>query len=471
MAEVVSNCSTLDDGPDSPRLLLDNALFLISAGLSVLVAAATVKDPNDSIPVASGYVLMLCGCEVLLAALSLTQLAVSRADCELADAIYGLVCSLEMAAQLLALVSAAIIGMLIIEPFWPACCATIKAPLRPRTQKLALALLCSVPALFNVGICYGHPFSTAATASCPTKCGYALDQASASHVLQSGNQCAGALLVLGTTLAAALATRCNGARLTTRAVRSRHVHRMLRYGFGVVVLWGCVSIARFTPGHGPGCVWDWVLALQGLQGALNALLLAPQAVPVPPPRSEESSPSSTHSPGPTHGAPVGPRARASAREPFLPCWPGAAPASRGRRALSTQRGPHGSLTWHAHCPCSRPCSRPLLPPAHPGAALLRPAAAALRRLRAQRRADAARAHLEPRARALAPRVAQPRRARRTGGAAARHRPGRGRAGVVGWCAWRRWRALDASRRAAGPGGARTGRCGVCVRVARFPVFS
>lgn len=213
--EIVSNCTEFLDAPDRPRLLLENSLFFVSAGLSLQVASAVVKDPDDSIPSASGHVLMLCGCEVMLAALSLLQLAVSRIDCELADAWYGVISSLEMAAQLLALVAAAIIGTLIIEPFWPACCAAIRVPLRPRTQMFALAFLCSLPAFANLGICYGSRLSTGGAAACPTSCGYALNHVSVSEVLQSGNQCAGALLVLGTTIAA-------GARALPR---SRRTHR------------------------------------------------------------------------------------------------------------------------------------------------------------------------------------------------------------------------------------------------------
>lgn len=215
MSALASCASFLDTPPQSPRLLLENAGFLLSAGLSLLVVAAVVRDPEDSIPTASGYVLMLCWCEILLAALSLTQLAVSRADCAMADAIYGVMSSLEMAAQLLALVSSAIIGMLIIEPFLPPCCAAVRVPLRLRTQMIVLAVICSLPALVNLGRCSSSPVSSASAAAgsgsdgnrsefCPSLCGYSLNHVSPSEMLQGANQYAGVLLLLGTTLAAGL---------------------------------------------------------------------------------------------------------------------------------------------------------------------------------------------------------------------------------------------------------------------------
>lgn len=60
-------------------------------------------------------------------------------------------------------------------------------------------------------------------------------------------------------------------------MRHRLVNRLARYLVAFVALWGAVVVAGLADGAGPGCVWAWLLSLQGYQGALNALLLAPQA--------------------------------------------------------------------------------------------------------------------------------------------------------------------------------------------------
>ena len=42
-----------------------------------------------------------------------------------------------------------------------------------------------------------------------------------------------------------------------------------------------IVVAGLSPGEGPGCIWRWLLVLQGYQGTLNAFLLSPQAARLP----------------------------------------------------------------------------------------------------------------------------------------------------------------------------------------------
>ena len=268
-------------GPSCPAesVPIDYALlagFVISMVLSTYVAfAVQAGDERHQselmMPAARSFVLLLCSSDISLCVLSLVQWALAHSGhCSFADDVYPALSSLEMVVQLLAFASASGVAAVVGRAFLQRSTQDNDVVPSPwRAPRSVLAVACTLPGAAHLILC------SLDGSRCPSQCGYSSSKTAPGERLKRANELAGALLVFcATVFAASCALR---ARRAPRAVRHRLVHRLARYLVAFVALWGAVVVAGLADGAGPGCVWAWLLALQGYQGALNALLLAPQA--------------------------------------------------------------------------------------------------------------------------------------------------------------------------------------------------
>ena len=202
---------------DFHSILVDGFLmtgFLVSVLLSLLVLRAVHTESEVVLPAARTFVAVLCVCDITLGLLAAVQMALAHVDCSVASAMYALLSSAEMFAQMLSFVCASAVAGVVVTVFWSRG-SEVGLP-GPRGW-CALITICCMPASSHVLLC-----ATGGSEVCLSACGYSNSKASIESRLKQANELAGAVLLLCCSACAAVCVLRFQRTTTSAAVRDRH---------------------------------------------------------------------------------------------------------------------------------------------------------------------------------------------------------------------------------------------------------